>query len=676
MELTTTNRRSSPRYAVSKRLPAQLNINGQLFETTVINYGVTGVALNVPPKAMARVEKDKSDVEVTFKNTLLSGVVRHARAHDKGAILGVALRVEGLESEVSFTSDDPGWDLIENKETIDQIFGDLAFKGPEVQISVRQIQGQAILLAAKPVDKTILFAEIFETSRGKLTDGRASFQFEMFQTCHAFETRLKLLENGRVEIEIPVTLARLLRRETYRVRNGANQKTLTIRMVSETLGAPGGELRVYDYSEHGVSVIDPSGWACAPIGTPIETIVITTGDGKTIHGRGQIRGFRWVKEENACSVGVSFETSSDNDRTEWHNAILEARYPALSFTYSNDDHRQIWALFERSDYLHLKGPEAYTHVIDLTRKAWHRLAAAGTQWSKRAIIRGGERILGHIQMDRIYPETWCIHHLAIDPALSKLVAKELYGVTTDILLAEGGQYVLSFTEASKPWNQRAYYDFVRDYRFPDHNELKAFQIYEADLSNSDDLKVLHAVTVAEANKYDLQRISRYCELYLSNLERNACALTSNDLCLATFQAQLRDRGLERGRAIIAANTGTQFRGFARVETGTEGVNIVGILDILYVHVVHDPFGHASEIYETLVKHGLDKFRSLGKKKVLVALDDDRIDYYSQRGLKFVCNANRWIAKRDILPRYHAFSELLYGHLIARRAMIRGRRVNT
>jgi hypothetical protein len=78
MELTTTNRRSSPRYAVSKRLPAQLNINGQLFETTVINYGVTGVALNVPPKAMARVEKDKSDVEVTFKNTLLSSSGTHA----------------------------------------------------------------------------------------------------------------------------------------------------------------------------------------------------------------------------------------------------------------------------------------------------------------------------------------------------------------------------------------------------------------------------------------------------------------------------------------------------------------------------------------------------------------------------------------------------------------------
>ncbi|MFH1016819.1 MAG: PilZ domain-containing protein [Pseudomonadota bacterium] len=671
MELVQTNRRRSPRFSASHKIPAQLVVNGRLFDGTVFDYGVTGLALSVPKAAATSVEKEKAEVEVLLQGLTLNGRVRHSRTQEERAVLGVAFNVPGDGEEVSFTSDDPGWDLIENKETIDQIFRDVTFKGPEVQITVRQIQGLAVLLPEKLSEDGKVIAEIFEAKRGKLTEGRASFQFEMFQTCHAFESKLTPIANNRVEIEIPKTLARLLRRETYRVTNGTNARFLKIRMSSQLLGSPAEEVKVYDYSEHGISVIDPTGWASAPVGTPIENIEITTNEGKTIRGRGTVRGFQWIKAENAYSVGIQYETSSDQDRTEWHNTILEARYPALALRYRAEHHEQIWGLFDRSGYLDLKPREAFTHVFDVTKSTWKKLSAAGTKISKRAVIEVDGKVVGHLQLDRIYPEAWCAHHLAIDPKVSKVVGRELYSLTTDVLEAEGGGFIFSLTEAAKPWNQRNYYDFVKQYRFPEHNELKIFQVYEADTRAPFKLEVSKDVEIRAAQKWDLKRITRFFQLYGTELEREACGLNQKSLLLQDLNAEVVGFGLNRGREFLVATSGSRFLGFARVETGTAGVNIFGLLDMLYIHLMPDLGSQASQVHESLVFAGLARFKELGKDDVIVALDDNRAKYYADRGLAYIWDGVRWIGRCEAARRYHAYTQMLYGHLLTKRAQIRG-----
>ncbi len=673
MELVQTNRRRSPRFSASHKIEAQLNVNGCLYEGTVTDYAVMGLGLQVSEEAQEAVEKFRSEVKVTMRDLALIGTVRHVKTHEAGALLGLSLKVPWGESEVSFTSDDPGWDLIENKETIDQIFQDLAFKGPEIQISVRQIQGQAIVLPEKLLENRKLLAEIFEAKKGKLTEGSASLQFELFQTCHAFEVKIRPIENNRVEIDLPTALARLLRRETYRIKNGTNGRFLKIRMESETLGKPSQELKVYDFCEHGISVIDSTGWLCAPIGTKIESIEVTTNDAKVIRGRGEVRGFQWLQKEGAYSVGVRFETASDTDRTEWHNTILAARYPSLSFSYESTDHQGVWDLFDRSGYLDIQDRNAFSHVFDITKKTWERLSSAGTAISKRVMIRMEGSIVGHLQMDRIYPGTWCVHHLAIDPKISKVVGKELYSVTTDVLSAEGARYVLSITEAAKPWNQRNYYDFVKTYRFQEHNELKNYQLFEVAVAQPRKLRIDPALVLRPANRYDEQPICRYFELFGTALEREACGLTREDLKLDRLNEEFAPHGLFRSRQFVVATSSNRIVGFARVERGTYGVNIFGLQDTLYVHVLPECGSDGPNVYESLVEAGLRLFSDLGHHTAIVLLDDGRTSYYTERGLPFIFDGIRWIGKCVAARRYHAYTQMLYGHLLLHRENLRRHR---
>src|ERR1043166_3309238 len=128
-----------------------------------------------------------------------------------------------------------------------------------------------------------------------------------------------------------------------------------------------------------------------------------------------------MADQEAYSVGIHFETATDQDRNQWHNTILEARYPSLKFDYQDEDHKEIWNLFDRSGYLDLQDREAFSHVVDVTKLTWKKLADAGVKLSKRAIIRKEDKVVGHLQLDQIYPNTWCAHHFAIDPKISKTV---------------------------------------------------------------------------------------------------------------------------------------------------------------------------------------------------------------------------------------------------------------
>lgn len=673
MELVTLEKRRSLRWAPETPLEATLIVKGHPYDVRIFNYGFGGFGVEAEQLPVERLESVGREVEVVLDQEKFFGKVSHAKLDKKTLLLGIRLPSNRTEDSLLFTTDDPGWDLIEDAETIATVFADVAFKGPEIQLEFRQKWNRATLLPEKLTDRGTMIAEVYELSKGSIERGAASIQFEIFQTCHAFESRIVEVVGKKVEFEIPKRLARLLRRETVRIQNGANGTQLSVRLVSKALGPQPKAYELYDFSEHGISVLDDGGWISAPIGVRVDEIEVTTADGTKIVGRGSVASRRWIREKQAFAVGLEFHTGGDPNRTLWHNVILHGRYPSLSFNYKDEDHEQIWGLFGRSGYLDLKPREAFSHVFDVTKETWRNLSDAGTSISKRAkIVKDGD-VVGHLQMDRIYPKTWCIHHLAIDPNVSKVVGKELYAVTTDVVLAEGAKYVFTLTDSAKPWNQRNYYDFISKYRFPDHNDIKTYQVYEVDTSKDWNLAASPDIEITIADRWDLKRVLRFFELHVSALERNACALTSEDLDLKNQNEEYKTFGLSRGREFLIARINGEFAGFARLETGTNGVNIFGLLDMLFVHILPTMESHKHLLHEALVDAGLKRFKEVGKQDVIVALEDQRADFYKSRGLTYIFDGLRWIALSEAARRYFAFSQMLFGHLLLSRARIHERR---
>ncbi len=678
METVKTEHRESTRQPLLSRAQATLVVGGHPYPATIHDYALRGFGLKVQSGALRRAGRETPQIELLIGETSFSGEIRHSRPDDHSyqAIVGIRTVNSAASGEVTFRNEDSGWDLIEDPETLKNLFEDLCFKGPEVLIEVRQPSGQGLAFARSLNEKDVLELEIQDMKRGALNTTVASFRFEIFQTSHTFEAKIDSIKDKAFTVALPKRAARLLRRETFRVRNETNGVRLTVDFSSRLLGVPQEPISVWDFSEHGLSVLDPKGWANAPEGVPFEDIVITTQDGTEIHGRGAVRCHRWDPDAGAYLMGVVFEASTPQDRTAWHNTILAARYPTLSFDYRSEDHKEIWELFDRSGYLGLGDREAFSHVFDLTKVTWEKLRRAGTKTSKRAMIRIDGRIVGHLQMDRIFPRAWCVHHLAIDPKVSRLVGKDLYSVTTDVLSAEGAECVFTVTEAAKPWNQRNYYDFVSQYRFPEHNDLKTFQLYEVDLEGDIRLERHPGLTLRAANQYDLRRIGRYFEIYGNELERRALALELDTIDLNTFDKELAPFGLSRKREFVVALLNGQFVGFARIETGTPGVNLWNFTDMLSIHLMPELGAAATAVHETLVLAGLNRYREIGRKNVVVLLEDGRPEYYTARGVQYVFDVVRWIGSCVATRRYHAFSSMLFGHLILRREQIRTSKRNS
>jgi hypothetical protein len=282
MKLVVPNQRRFSRNQPPKEIEASLIVGGRAYSTAVVDYSLRGVGLRVPSSAVERSKiGDFGQIELELADQKYLGQIKHTKEEKFESVVGIDLRNDTSSAAISFTNADPGWDLIEDAETLATLFGDLVLKGPECQVDLRQLRFEGVVLPVK-IENGVLTAELFSTKRGTIEVGTASFRFEIFQTCHAFDSKVLKVTEKSVEIELPKRVARLLRRETFRVLNGANGKSLSVKVASSLLGTHDHELRVYDYSEHGISVIDSTGWLAAPIGFGLEQITITTPDGKEI----------------------------------------------------------------------------------------------------------------------------------------------------------------------------------------------------------------------------------------------------------------------------------------------------------------------------------------------------------------------------------------------------------
>ena len=671
VEHDSRDKRNRKRVRLFTEIPTSIKVLGDAVSAKVwdVSYGGIGLAI-APDSPISFI--DSLEAEVAFPDQYFKGRVSNRFILPDNQIkIGLKLRLDD-QKDVDFNKIDSSWDQISDKETVLNIYSDLVYKGFEAPIEIKQGFSRLIVYPQKKTTSETIICEIGKVVRGKVSLGSAKCIFDIFQTCHAFDTIIERIDSDKVEIKMSPFLARLLRRQTVRVQKNETSNA-KVRLYSQGLNTSIDGYEIFDFSEYGLSLIDRDQEMSLPRGLFFDQIEVNLGDGQKVLGRGQVRSYGWSREKNSYILGLFFEVTDKVYLDNWHDFILKARYPGLDFGYKDEDHEKVWNLFEKSGYLGLKPKESFDLVYDITKKTWKNLDDAGSEISKRIKIVSEDGILGHIQLDKIYPKTWCIHHLSIDPGASKLVGKEIYSVTTDVILSEGGEFIFSLTEAEKPWNQRAYYDFISGYRFPEHNFAKKLQVYEVDLQKPVEDRPKN-LNIRVANKWDLRKVLRFFESNSSLLEREAYGLNSEDLTLDNLKREYSQYGLDRERNFLVAVDGNDnLLGFSRIEMGSTGVNIFGLLDLLFVYSSVGSPKERGLIFDELINESLRYFQNRGKKDVILVLDDNRVEHYKEIGYHYIWDGILWLARKDILPRYHAHTQLLYGQLILQRDKIRSKR---
>lgn len=664
-----SDKRKKKRIEIFSNISGQLDVLGISTQARVSDVSYSGFGLIVPN--MDEVQLTETlEAKVGLLNQFFNGrIASKIVLPNKEIKLGISLPAQ-VDREVDFNNLDASWDKVRDPEIVKNIYNDLVFKGPEAPIELKQNFARVKLIPQELTTNDSIICEIFEITRGALEKGKAKCMFDLFQTCHAFDSNVDRIDTTKVEIKISPVLARLLRRETTRVPNLHEKSDVAVFLRSRSLNQEISGFKLFDYSEHGISLLDPEGDLSLPRNLLFEEVVIHITNAGSIFGYGEIRSYVWKENLNAYVIGLQFRPYGEPHVTNWHNFILKERYPALDFQYKSDDHSKIWSLFKDSGYLAIKDESAFDDVYDYTQKTWKLLSEAGSKISRRILIRGENRVLAHLQMDRMYPNTWYLHHLAVAPDVFKTISNDIYAVTSDVFFAEQSMFVLTLTDIDKKWNQKNYYNFIENYPFPEHHDMKNFFMFEVDLNKKNTLIDKSECEVLDAGDYDLVRIKRYFEVNFSRLVNDAYSFT-DDLLLENFNKEVSKFNLVRYRKFLVAKINGLPVGFAQIEVSLSGINILSYFDMVYVYFFDSCAEADKEIVrDKLLVETIKYYQSIGKTKVTAILDAVDPIQYDTKGLRYLCEDVRWISITSISKKYQAYTKNLYGNLLLRRLKIR------
>lgn len=665
------DKRKRKRIELFSNLPVKIEALGRSISAKIKDVSYAGIGIILPPNQEFPT-MESLETKVELPNQLFQGKIANRIILPNQEIkIGLALPSE-VNKEIDFNTTDSAWDRVTDPETIQNIYNDLAMKGFEAPIEIKQNFSVATIYPIKITESENMLCEIGAYHQGTFEKGKLKCIFDLFSTCHAFDSNIERIDATKIEIKLANSLARLLRRETVRIQNNKSDLKIKIRLSNKELDTVIEEFDVHDYSEHGVSMLDPDGELSLPRSLKFENAIIEIEGIGHILGTAEVRSYQWNRNLDSYIVGLKFKPLQDPHVTNWHNFILKSRYPSLDFFYQQDDHKKIWNLFDVSGYFEFKEEGAFTDMIDLTNQSWKKLSDAGTQFAKKAMIRMDDKVVGHIQMDRIYDKTWCLHHLALDPSIRITVARDLLSLTPDVLLSEGGEYVINFTDSENTWNKKSYYNFIKDYKEKHHNALRDFTTYDVDTQKDEiSLQRDDSIEIKIANKYDLKRILNDLNQRYTETEVEACGYNS-DPNLSLISSHIEKYGLKRERQYLVAHKNGDFLGYSILESGSEGINIIGVINLCYINIVHEVSDELyNQVYESLMYEALKYYRERNIRYILYQLEHPKRDF-QDRGLRFMCKTSRWIAVKAVFSRFSAYTNLLYGHLAARREMLRNK----
>ena len=667
------NNRKIERIPVQSNLATTLNFYSKMLHGIVKDYSYTGFGIQFNQDEISESLGKLADTKLSFPNQEFKGEVVYSHILP-GNIYRIGFRVASEESILSFGKDDASWDLVKDPETVRSIFDDLVFKGPEAPLKIRQKFAKGIAIPTE-LTNTSMICELIEEGSPGFDLGEVEYTFDLFQTCHKSKSRILKKSDRKIEIQLQPVLARLLLRETMRIRKDSRDYKIRLMLKTNLLQKTFYEYEVFDYSEHGISLLDPKGELSLPRNLNFDEAIIQIEGIGEIKGFGSIRNYSWNSERGAFIAGFYFEPKGEPHITNWHNFILKARYPSLDFDYRDEDHKKIWDLFKDSGYLDIKDPSGFDDVYDYSQKTWLCLSKAGSKLSRRILIRENERILAHLQMDRLYPHTWYMHHLAIAPDVFKTISNDIYAVTSDVFFAEKSMFVLTLTDIKKKWNQKNYYDFIKNYPFPEHHDTKSFHLFEIDLEKKFNFTTNAEIVVSQANKYNLKTIQNFLKNNLPAIVNDAYSY-SDDLLLEKFNEEANRCGLVRKRLFWVAKKENSIVGFAQLEVSLSGINILSYFDMIYIYFTQEVSPSEREnIRDMLLATAIDYYKSIGKTKATAILDNVEPTEMEKTGLKYICEDVRWISITSISKKYQAYTKRLYGNLILRREKIRKKNVD-
>jgi hypothetical protein len=378
---------------------------------------------------------------------------------------------------------------------------------------------------------------------------------------------------------------------------------------------------------------------------------------RTLRARAVIRGIHECAPTGRASCGVellAFETG--DDARAWRQYVWERAHPGVLDGQGRAERG--WALLEGSKYVESWTPTAArAHVRKEYVRAWD---AVPPTLGHTVMLHRGEAAVAMGAGSVVAPRSWVLHHLACDPqnadARAPLASSyEVIAALLHRLQAETDlEHFIIYLERGKRWNERLYADFVEHYFDRGRLELTSLEVHR----RATDAPLPAAVgepEVVAATPALVSTLARRLAATTTALERRALALDEERLLLGDFSEACRQQGHERARQIFFVVAGGEARAALIAESGSEGVNIFGLLNTCrLVPLTDEPLETATRL--ALLRRAIEHYRGLGKRHFLLCGQAEDGEAAARLGFEHVSGGLRWIAHRQVIPAWAAYLE--------------------
>ncbi|MFN8091087.1 MAG: PilZ domain-containing protein [Vicinamibacteria bacterium] len=376
--------------------------------------------------------------------------------------------------------------------------------------------------------------------------------------------------------------------------------------------------------------------------------------------------------------GIEFrDFLSREDRLRWESYVLAKACPRTSA--EGPLARTAWDMLDSSGYLDL-----WTREEDRARLERRFL----DQWSwPRAlpghliVLREGARAAGTFATSRLYPSTWLLHSLGVDKDARRRhgavldLARELYAALLRLLAREiDGRFFALFVQKDKRWTDLLYGGFVRSLPPGAPSVYDEYALYKC--RTAGDPAPLPAgarrFQVSDATEAELPWIAERLAERLPALEVEAYAYGPGEIDLRSF-SPADPAGLVR--RLLVARDESGIAGVAVQESGSEGVNVFGLLNSCRLFVLRPgpalagpALAGRGPLCSALLAATRESYRSRGVQEFIVFATDEEMRATAGRDGCLVSEGVRWVAARELLPAWAAYVDEV---LEARTQEVRG-----
>jgi hypothetical protein len=509
----------------------------------------------------------------------------------------------------------------------------------------------------------VLLAEVLDGEAERLEPGRRySFVFRVAGALSLFPAVVERVASGNLRLRLPERIHQGGFRSSPRTRLAVEQGLTAVlhhpRIAGRVLHKP-----ILDIGGGGLSFpLDPERDLLAP-GDRIDELELNL-PGSEIRARAGLRGISRQVDGDELHCGLELlDFPRQADREAWNRFVFHASHSRLRL----GDRRtvdSVYQVLENSGYTDLVDPDLRRHQRRRFFRAWSAQADCNALGRHFLLVAGANRI-GTVAASSVYPDTWLVHHLGIDrrsPEVRSLsvldLAREMYSGMIYILQYMARPYFLSYFDADKDFNDLIYSRFLANYPEAAHFLYDRFRLYKCRPDpGAADAAPAAGVRVSPADPLQRQRIGQHLVERLPAIEVDAFRLDPERIALQAFRDRCSQQGIQRERALFAAERGGCLRVALIAETGDEGTNIFGLLNRCWLVPLDAAAMADRDLLAALLRRVQAHYAAAGKPEfVLLGRGDEPAELLAGLGYEHRADGLRWLARREILAPWRSYLE--------------------